>query len=832
MEFWFWFIIFVLFIMLMNAKSDINRLERQLNELAKRLKTIMPPAETEAEKRPEEKDDAEKQTAIQLPPLPQPAAGTSAPLPQKQPRRPQTPDNGDGVNITFLGQKLITWIAGFAAVLGFFYFIRYSIENGLLGPVARLTAATLGGLLLTGAGCLLHYKQNVANHQRIGEALLGAGIAALYFAAYALAKIYQLAPESVSFALMCGITAASIGLTLTVGGQTTAVLALIGGFLTPALTAGSGGISGFCTYLFILTAALLFMSRRLGTILPALLALIGLYSWIGVYLLFYFALNDSFWLFALTVLTAAATAGIFRSGNKTENGNMLTTLSLSFCIVFSFLYLLKTDFGFAEWSVLALMLCGLTALCLFRRQTYFRLLIAADLTTFILLALWDADAAFEKQIFFSLLAAVALLPFYIAAWVRPHKEFLLFPAAAAPLVYALAYFLFSAQEMLPYVGLAAAVAFAAQVCRLNLKEAAAARAAGFLLLSSAALTTMALASLADARFWPVVLSVEILVLAFLRNRLNVTTLTPGIRVGALLFAAVECKNIINIFKLLFLTPLVPVEFYASELTTIFYVSDIIVPSAAFAALAFVSPRGRGRTIAAAAAGLLAFFGLFSFYMLVKMQFAGKISLLPDFADYTLMTNLFLLGALTCAYGSNRLLGKVVFAVGLWRLFALGLLCGSPFFNRVEVFLPGTLFAYGMPMLIFAFCAFKTNGNIRDNFVRMAALMSFILVSAVLTLAFYRRLYLPGIRFDDGSVFAYSAVWLILGCLWLVAAFRCRALVKPAFGLIYFVIAKVFLYDVSSLDGIWRISALFGLAGSLLVISYGYSRWFQPKKETV
>ena len=112
MEFWFWFIIFVLFIMLMNAKSDINRLERQLNELAKRLKTIMPPAETEAEKRPEEKDDAEKQTALQLP---QPAAGTSAPLPQKQPRRPQTPDHGDGVNITFLGQKLITWIAGFAA---------------------------------------------------------------------------------------------------------------------------------------------------------------------------------------------------------------------------------------------------------------------------------------------------------------------------------------------------------------------------------------------------------------------------------------------------------------------------------------------------------------------------------------------------------------------------------------------------------------------------------------------------------------------------------------------------------------------------------------------
>lgn len=56
MEFWFWFIIFVLFIMLMNAKSDINRLERQLNELAKRLKTIMPPA------KPKRKNGRKKKT--------------------------------------------------------------------------------------------------------------------------------------------------------------------------------------------------------------------------------------------------------------------------------------------------------------------------------------------------------------------------------------------------------------------------------------------------------------------------------------------------------------------------------------------------------------------------------------------------------------------------------------------------------------------------------------------------------------------------------------------------------------------------------------------------
>lgn len=828
MEFWLWVAIFVLFIMLMSAKSDINRVEWRINELTKCLK--IKPAEEKAETSP-------ILPQIQIPPVSTAPRPTADALPQPEPQLPQpveapAPRKAEEAtdNVTFLGQKLITWIAGFAAILGFFYFVRYSIENGLLGPTARMTLTAVGGLALCGAGCLLYHKKHIANHQRIGEALSGAGIAALYFAAYASSRIYHLMPESASFVLMCLTTAGAIALTLLAGGQTTAILALIGGFLTPALTAGSGGIAGFCAYLFVLTVALLFTSRRLGTIVPALLALFAFYSWIGIYLLLYFALNDSFALFALTALTAAATTVIFRDNQAAiNNSELLKNIAQLFCIIFTFVYLLKTDFGIQEWSTLAVMLCGLTVLCLFRRQLYFKLLAAAQFTTFVLLALWDSGDMQEKQIFYGVFAAIALLPFYIAAWVRPHREFVLFPAAAAPVVYALAYFLFpDGRALLPYIGLAAAVLLAVLVCRLNLKDKSQAAAGSFLLLAAAALTTMALASLVNVDFWPIVLSAEILILGFLHTRLGLNTLSGGIKLGALLFAATEYKNVSLVCRLLLSAPLTPVEFFASRLTQEYYISYIIVPLLAFAALTFAI-RGRGRIFAAAAAVLLAFLGLFSFYMLVKMQFAGKISLLPTFADYTLITNLLLLGTLTYAY-KNLSFFKTVFAIGCWRLIGIGLLCCSPFFNRVDVSVAGVLSAYGIPTVLFAFCAFKTNGSIRDNFVRGAAVMSFILVSAVLTLAFYSKLYLTDIDFDNGSIFAYSAAWLVLGCIWLTVAFRCRALVKPAFGLIYFVIAKVFLYDVSSLDGIWRISALFGLAGSLLAISYCYSRWFQPKNE--
>lgn len=824
-----WLILIILFFMILSAKSDIRRLEWQLEQLSKPKPKPQPQTPAEAEPDVIQATDC-RQSLPNKPEIPPVKLSSAEKTPvEQEPAAALQPQSENG--ITFLGQKLITWIAGFAAVLGFFYFVRYSIENGLLGPVARLSLATTGGLLSVAAGCWLHFHHKIANHQRIGEALTGAGIAALYFSAYALSKIYALAPVSVSFALMCLVTGGAILLTLSCGGVAAATLALIGGFLTPALTAGvNGGIGGFSFYLLILCVSLLFVSRRIGSIFLGLLVLSGLYVWVFIWTLLYFAPGDSVWLVLLTALTAFAS---FVLSDDKEDNFLLQVSSLVFCLIFTFSFLLKTDFGLLEWQLLALLTTALTILTFFRRQTYLPLLAATQAVIFILLATWYTPDTAQKQLIFAGFAALTLLPFYIAVWIRPCKEFIVWLLAAAPLIYQLAAFIFYDTDGLSYIGLAAAAALALQTVRFKWGTEPDNRLVGLLLLTSSALTTMALASLVKFDLWPAFLAIEVLILGALTYLAKIKNLMTGVKIGGLLFVLLQLKNILFALGVILFAPrktlITEFYFYASDLTARFYASYIIIPALAFAVLAWIS-KDKCRRVAAAAAAALTVAGIFSFYMLLRMKFAGLPRLAPGFIDGALITNLLLLGGFGLFSVRWQGIGKLTLALGLWRLVGLSLVLHSPFFSRIDISAAGILFAYGVPMVLFAVYAWKSSAATRKQYTLATAAMSFIVVSALLTFTLYNSVDLSGIRFDNSGIFAYSAAWLVLGCCWLLAAFRNTVLVKPAFGLIYFVIAKVFLYDVSSLDGIWRISALFGLAVSLLAISYFYSRFFQPRRD--
>ena len=71
--------------------------------------------------------------------------------------------------ITFLGQKLIVWIAGFAAILGAFYLVQYSIEHSLLSPITRLCLISIFALSCIVGGYFLYNKKNFANNERIAK---------------------------------------------------------------------------------------------------------------------------------------------------------------------------------------------------------------------------------------------------------------------------------------------------------------------------------------------------------------------------------------------------------------------------------------------------------------------------------------------------------------------------------------------------------------------------------------------------------------------------------------------------------------------------------------
>ncbi len=815
--------IIALFFLYMCVKTDIKRLEWKIDRLENKRKNDDDAVQTVAAAATDVDTTGTAPASL--------SADAFKETPAAAREGNQTPANISAAVLkekksAFNGQGLTVWIAGFAAVLGFFYFVRYSIEQGLLTPAARLTVTALCGIALTFGGVFIRARKSSDNSKKIGEAFIGIGLAALYFAAYALSGIYRLAPESLSFGLMCLITVSGVALTMLTNCNSGIILALIGGFLTPALKTDGGSTVVLASYLFVLTSTLLYISRRTGSFFLSLLTFCGCGFWLLFTLLSNFGAADSIVLFILLAAVNLASGYLFSDNNEEQKN--LRQIPLLFAVIFTFLMLLKTDFGFQEWSIIAVMLCGLTALCLFRRQEYTYLLTTADIAVFVLLGYWHIDNGDFRDIrlFLTIFAFIALAPLYIAGWVRPHKAFLLLPASLAPFVSLLAY-LFFPDEQIAFISIAATAAFVLQVLRLNLRQQDGRNLAGYLVLSAAVLVTIALSFLLDNNdYMPVVLAVEILILGVLRDRFAIGRLNGGLVLGAILFFACEYNELTDACRQLFFGAVDSVRIRPKSFE--YYWCCFAVPTAAFSVLAFAG-KGLLRLGSAAAASLLGCFGLFSLFMLAQINPSEQVYAVAGFTDNTLLTCLLLCAALPYAFNRQKTYGRIVFYIGLWRLF-LGGFAHSPMFNGIPVDTADILLAYGVPFIIFAVCAAAPKGIHKDKFALAAAGMSFVLVSALMTYDLYGKLYLRSISFDDGGIFAYSALWLVLGGIWLAFGFLCRVLVKPAFALVYLVAAKVFLYDVSSLEDVWRIAALFGLAGSLFVISYGYNRWFAPAGE--
>ena len=87
---------------------------------------------------------------------------------------------------------------------------------------------------------------------------------------------------------------------------------------------------------------------------------------------------------------------------------------------------------------------------------------------------------------------------------------------------------------------------------------------------------------------------------------------------------------------------------------------------------------------------------------------------------------------------------------------------------------------------------------------------------------------------EGENYAYSAAWLVLGGLALLAAFITheRWLRLASLGLVMLVVVKVFLFDMASLTGILRAASFLGLGIALLAIGLFYQKVvFASGKET-
>lgn len=144
-----------------------------------------------------------------------------------------------------------------AVLLGTSFFLKYAFDNDWIGPSGRVAIG-----LLAGTGLLAASQWFLSRGYRYfseGIAALGAGV--LFLSLYAAWDFYELIPQSAAFGGMIIVTGALAGLARGRDSQRLAVLALLGGLVTPGLlSTGVDSQTTLFVYLLALVGGFLTLS--------------------------------------------------------------------------------------------------------------------------------------------------------------------------------------------------------------------------------------------------------------------------------------------------------------------------------------------------------------------------------------------------------------------------------------------------------------------------------------------------------------------------------------------------------------------------------------------
>ena len=334
---------------LLSARDEAIWGQRVEAEEARREWT--PPAPAEPAERPP--------APVQRPWIEEPAAAIA-----EEPAPP--PEPVAGLFERFVGGRLLIWIGGIALAVAGVYLVRYTVEIGLVTPQVRMIVAALFGLLLVGAGEAARSRPAIAGDPRIAQALVGAGILVLYATAYGALQLYGLIGLGTASALMVAITAGALALSLRHGAPT-AVMGLVGGFLTPLLVGDPNSSAvPLLAYLALLNGALFAVAQRRGWTWLAAGAAVLSFIWTGLLL---FSDRDDALAAGLFVLGLAIAASLAHPGGGKEL-RLIQPAAIGLLQLAALVG--RTDLGLPAWGLFGTL--ALASLVLAARRPEYRLL--------------------------------------------------------------------------------------------------------------------------------------------------------------------------------------------------------------------------------------------------------------------------------------------------------------------------------------------------------------------------------------------------------------------------------------------------------------------------
>ncbi len=150
------------------------------------------------------------------------------------------------------------WVGGASIGFAGIFLVKYSVDNNLLGPQARILLALLVGVLFHIGAYKLHRLKGP--HDAFA-ALAGGASLILYSALLAALHLYQLLSPTWVFGLLFAVSLATMLLALMYG-PVLAAIGILGAYLIPIfVSTGSNNLVGALMYSFIVTVSALLLIR-------------------------------------------------------------------------------------------------------------------------------------------------------------------------------------------------------------------------------------------------------------------------------------------------------------------------------------------------------------------------------------------------------------------------------------------------------------------------------------------------------------------------------------------------------------------------------------------
>ena len=152
-----------------------------------------------------------------------------------------------------VGQKALGWVAVLLGLFAAAFFLRYAYDNKWIGPQGQVAIGEAIGLCLAVAGLRYHRQ----GWRLFGQMLSACGIAVLYLSTYSAFGFYHLLPHAEAGGFLFAVVALSMLAAVLYNSPAIALVALLGGFLSPVLLASDeDSYRALFVYLAVLNAGI------------------------------------------------------------------------------------------------------------------------------------------------------------------------------------------------------------------------------------------------------------------------------------------------------------------------------------------------------------------------------------------------------------------------------------------------------------------------------------------------------------------------------------------------------------------------------------------------